>query len=199
VRGSFLVVVALLMKRRRSLAAAIAASFGGRDRRIKEREQKFSLAELVKGQRRRSRLRSCRARSCAGALDATGGGHLPRVVGAASARQRWKDERVALLLAPPSRSPAGRPGGPSWLSSSACLPSGASLPHDPSRSSVTGADGRGSNMPGVCTMTAADGWQTWSTSLPTTGVAASTSARCLPSAYACLRIRRFAQIRATPF
>jgi hypothetical protein len=35
-------------------------------------EQKFSLAELIKNQCRRSRLLCCRARSSAGALDATG-------------------------------------------------------------------------------------------------------------------------------
>src|SRR3954454_2113062 len=73
VRGSFLVGCALLTKRRRSLAAAIADSPGGSQPAGQGAEQKFSLAELKKNQRRRSRLDCCRAESSAGALDATGG------------------------------------------------------------------------------------------------------------------------------
>ena len=43
-------------------------------------------------QRRRSRLRSCRAESCAGALDATGGVTHPRH-GRGQCRRRWCGER----------------------------------------------------------------------------------------------------------
>ncbi len=133
-------------------------------------------------QRRRSRLRSCRAESCAGALDATGGVTHPRHR-RGQRRRRWCGERS---------SPETR-----WVPSPAVvvrlLEERSFTPRARWRSNTRAAGAPASSAPGGSATTAAAGWLTWSTSLSTTAGPASTSPASHPTGFACrgvLAIRR---------